>query len=407
MENNTNINGFANTNQMDVKCFFQGKDESMEYYIDGGKIDNFRTIWDNGYELSHLNRENQLEQKEMLLVPLKDTLMKTFMWETKRMDAIYAAAKKVANKEKELQKTREDYKKAKAFFSKNTWIFSSKEIPEWAGQRVVEDNLDIIAGEGGYLKMELAILQNKHNVLVEEYQFDKYFGIGDIQWICTKMARIQDDINYGAKSFMADDEEEYFFNGPTRKENTLPNDSWTDEQLCMWISTTEGGIGMRKAEEILDGRYAEYIERMQKLTNEKANSCESMADYYAMANQFAAVSGLKYEAAKIEDRGIVRENKAEVYRLRSLVAEEKTEKMVFVPGDLCWYTASGKETKNPNKVAWGYSDIKLVPQHAMFDAMANRAYDALQGSIGINYRQAEETVDELSEMYAEVLRSIR
>jgi hypothetical protein len=55
---------------------------------------------------------------------------------------------------------------------------------------------------------------------------------------------------------------------------------------------------------------------------------------------------------------------------------------VYICKDKAWYDSKGKETTDPNKVSFGWSDIELVPAECKWDAIQNISYDAFIGRVG-------------------------
>lgn len=402
MENKHNVfNGsFETTNQKDNNCFLTGRDETMQYYIDGGKLDDFRSVWDNGLELWQVNQENMIESKERRISMLQDRmkdLRKQHELEVefpeKRNGLLQVIADKKVKLDNELISMRGQYARAKAFFTSNPWVLSAstKTVPEWASQKAVEDNLDNFVGEGIMIKETLARTSQNYENVAFDIEYDSTFGITNEGYLATRISNLdkaiswaQQDVNYDAKKLdmlLAGEEEEYFAsNIKEKKVYDMPNEDWTDEQLVMLISTSEDGRGVYAAEEILDKRYEQYVLRMQNKAIKAQEEVNSMADMVKVADMFDAANRATRSLAKIEETQIVRENRTEQKRLES-IANPKEGAMVFVVRDKAWYDSKGRETTNPDKVSYGWTDVILVPKKHIADAMYYRAFDRLCGSV--------------------------
>ena len=157
----------------------------------------------------------------------------------------------------------------------------------------------------------------------------------------------------------------------------------------MLISTSEDGIGTSTAERILNKRREqEIVRRNKKIQNTRVSGMEEVAK---LSNFVYQTRNMRNH---IEDLQIRMENSTETKRLKAL-ANESPEKMVVIPGEKVWYTETFKETKDPEKAIWGFSEIRFVPKRAKYDAMCNVSYSALLGQVGINFNLMEEHMDKI------------
>jgi hypothetical protein len=384
----------------------EGVDEMYTYHIDGGKVDDFRAIWDNGYELFQVNQENMIEAKERRLREawaqfhvLEEQKEKASQWLENVSFVIGTLDDKVTKYTNELLAARRDYKANKEWFLRNGWIFTTKKaLPDWALMRIAENNLDLIQADGEYIKMLLEPAKQNRDNLIEEVEFCEEFHISDTGYFEAKMTQLHKMIEYIQNDVMLDikkldgllnveDEDAYLHHYSDNKVYDLLEDK-DDEYLCMLISTSENGIGVSKAEEILNKRFSEFVERMRIAAEKAKAAITCMEEMEAAASLNYTFRGAEMALETME---INHENRVETKRLKRLV--EAPEKLTVVALDKCWYDVHGRETKDPNAVVWGYSEIQYTPIAHKFDALRHRAFDSLSGKVALSFRRMEEAVD--------------
>jgi len=365
-------------------------------------LDKLRFYYEYGYSVDRINRENGFSRRERYISVLEER-RDGYIYNAKKDEEyinfrpfwIKLLNEQITSKTNDLQSVRNQYKRTRDFFQKNAWRFadSVKGCPDWFGQKVVEDDLEHFVGEGTQIKEAVIYLTAKRDQILNEVQWDNQFGILNVGYfnmlakkVNDHIVGLKDNLDYETSrfdQFLMDDEEEFFVM-PQREKKEYPTHDWTDEQLVMLISTSEDGRGVFQAEKILNYRREEELSRRQKKLSK--TKVTKMADVIHLANLAAQTRNMAY---KVESHSIKEENNEEKRRLRRLVTETRN---VCVAKDRCWYNSRGRETKNPDEVTYGYTDIQFVPINMKYEASRNMAFSAMLGSIP-SMQNVEEQLD--------------